>query len=173
VELVRWVAADAGALADLLAGEEWPFHAGGRPTREAVLARAAAGDHDNPGTRTYWVVAAGERVGVVRLFDLDDGTPLFDLRLRAAHRGRGLGTAAVRALTALLFGEFPGLTRIEATTRADNAAMARVLERCGYVREARYREAWPVPGGPPLDSLGYAILRREWAPGPTPAPGGP
>lgn len=41
--------------------------------------------------------------------------------------------------------------------------MQRVLERCGYQQEARYREAWPVQGGPPLDALGYAVLRREWA----------
>jgi pantothenate kinase/RimJ/RimL family protein N-acetyltransferase len=169
VELVRWVPADAAALADLLAGEDWPFHGAGRPDRAAVLARVAAGHYDNPAARTYWVVtggerAGGERAGVVRLFDLDDGSPLFDLRLCAAYRGRGLGAAAVRALTALLFAELPAITRIEATTRSDNVAMTRALERCGYVREARYREAWPVPGGPPLDALGYAVLRREWPP---------
>lgn len=40
--------------------------------------------------------------------------------------------------------------------------MLRVLLRCGYVQEARYRRAWPVPGGEPVDSMGYAILRQDW-----------
>lgn len=163
MDFVAWRPADAAALADLLTGEDWPFHAGGRPDRETVLARVAAGHWDGAGVQTFWVVEDGARVGVVRLFDLDDDTPLFDLRLRAAARGRGLGTAAVRWLTGHLFAELP-TNRIEATTRSDNVAMRRVLERCGYVQEARYREAWPVPGGPPLDALGYAVLRREWPP---------
>ncbi|HZB50623.1 MAG TPA: GNAT family N-acetyltransferase, partial [Mycobacteriales bacterium] len=146
-DFVRWVPADAGALADLLTGEDWPFHAAGRPDRAAVLARAAAGHYDGPAVRTVWIVAAGERVGLVRLYDLEDEAALFDLRIRAAHRGRGLGTAAVTWLTGHLFGELAQLTRIEATTRSDNAAMRRVLLRCGYRQEARYRRAWPVPGG--------------------------
>ena len=51
--------------------------------------------------------------------------------------------------------------RIEGTTRADNFAMQRVFDACGYTQEARFREAWPVEDGRYLDSLGYAILRRE------------
>lgn len=160
-----WRPADLDALVELLTGEDWPFHAGGRPDPEAVRARAAGGHYAGPSARTFWVVAEGARAGMMRLFDLDDGSPMFDLRLRAAYRGRGLGTAAVRWLTAHLFAELPDATRIEATTRSDNVAMQRALVRCGYVREARYREAWPVPGGPPLDALGYAVLRREWAAG--------
>jgi RimJ/RimL family protein N-acetyltransferase len=41
--------------------------------------------------------------------------------------------------------------------------MRRVLRRCGYVKEAHYREAWPAMGGPPYDAVGYTILRRDWA----------
>ena len=164
VEFARWRPAEADALVELLTGEDWPFHAG-TADRDTLLARVAAGCYAGPDARKTWIVADGRRAGFVRLFDLGDDTPMFDLRLRAADRGRGLGTAAVRWLTGHLFAERPDTRRIEATTRADNVAMRRVLERCGYVQEARYREAWPVPGGPPLDALGYAILRREWSPG--------
>lgn len=143
--------ADLPALHEFLRSETWPYH-GGAGTVTWIGA----------GIETWWVLDAGARAGVVRLYDLDDG-PMFDLRLRSAYRGRGIGTGTVRWLTGHLFDLLPEMTRIEATTREDNVAMARVLERCGYVREARYREAWPVPGGPPLDALGYAILRREWA----------
>jgi hypothetical protein len=101
---------------------------------------------------------------------------MFDLRLRSAYRGRGIGTAAVRWLTGHLFTELPEVRRIEATTRSDNMAMRRVLGKCGYALEARYRQAWPVPGGgPPRDAVGYAILRSDWTAGraDAPAPGAP
>lgn len=165
IEFPRWDRSGTDELAALLAGEEWPFHAGGTPDRATVLDRVAAGYYDGAGVRTFWVVEDGVRVGLVRLYDLDDDTPMFDLRLRAAARGRGLGTAAVRWLTDEVFTEFPAVDRIEATTRADNRPMRRVLGANGYQREARYRQAWPVPGGPPLDSLGYAVLRADWAAG--------
>lgn len=160
VDFVPWRPADTDALVDLVTGEPWPFHAG-PADRAAVLARLAAGWAAGPDVRTVWVVADGERAGVVRLYDLADDNAEFDLRLRAAYRGRGLGTAAVRWLTRTLFADLPALHRIEATTRDDNVAMQRVLERCGYTREARYREAWPVPGGGRRDSLGYAVLRTD------------
>jgi RimJ/RimL family protein N-acetyltransferase len=162
VEFVPWRPEETEELVGLLLAEEWPFHAG-TADRAELLARVAAGFYAGPDARTVWIVAGGVRAGFLRLFDLDDDTPMFDLRLRAAYRGQGLGTAAVRWLTGDLFAARPATNRVEATTRSDNAAMRRVLERCGYRQEARYREAWPVPGGPPLDALGYAVLRREWA----------
>ena len=64
-------------------------------------------------------------------------------------------------LTTYLFEELPAVARIEATTREDNRAMRRVLRRCGYVQESRYRRAWPVAGGAALDAVGYAILRSD------------
>ena len=172
VEFVRWVPADADALVELLTGEDWPFHAAGRPAPGAVRDQLAAGAYDGPGAQTYWVVEDGERAGIVRLFDLDDGDPMFDLRLRAAYRGRGLGTAAVRWLTGHLFAELPDAYRVEATTRADNRAMRRVLASCGYRQEARYRQAWPLPDGTRQDSIGYAVLRPEWPAGRDRDPGG-
>ncbi|WP_445528638.1 GNAT family N-acetyltransferase [Streptomyces cyslabdanicus] len=71
--------------------------------------------------------------------EVADDTPLFDLRLRSGHRGRGIGHAAVTWLTRYLFEEFPHVHRIEGTTRQDNHPMRRVLLRCGYAEEAHYR----------------------------------
>ena len=51
--------------------------------------------------------------------------------------------------------------------REGNVAMRRVFVRAGFVKEAHYREAWPSDGGPPLASIGYGILRRDWASGGT------
>lgn len=47
----------------------------------------------------------------------------------------------------------------------------RSIERCGWVQEAHYREAWPVPAGEPIGSVAYGIIRRDWLSGTvTPVP---
>lgn len=163
----KFDAADGEALADFLARERWPFHAIEIVERADVLKRVAEGYY---GDETYWVEVDGERVGIVRLFDLEDETPMFDLRISERHRGKGLGRAAVTWLTDRLFGEFAHVERIEGTTRQDNVAMRRVFRRCGYVKEAHYRKAWPDASGHKHDSVGYAILRRDWQTGETTVP---
>jgi RimJ/RimL family protein N-acetyltransferase len=89
------------------------------------------------------------------------------LRIAADHRGRGHGTAAVRWLTGTVFGGFPDATRIEGNTRHDNIPMRRTFAAAGYQKEARYREAWPGRDGLVHDSVGYAMLRRDWRDGTT------
>ncbi|ANZ39499.1 GNAT family N-acetyltransferase [Lentzea guizhouensis] len=162
----RVEAGEGEALADFLAGEPWPFHVHTAVERADVLERVKAGYYDE----TYWIEVAGERAGIVRLFDLQDETPMFDLRVSERHRGRGLGRAAVRWLTDEVFGEHPHVERIEATTRQDNLAMRRVLKQCGYVKEAHYRRAWPDGDGRRLDSVGYAVIRHDWQTGETTVP---
>jgi len=156
---------ESQALAEFLTSDEWPFHAGPNQTQEGAITRIASGEFDGDHDRTYWIVVGGARVGIIHVEDLGDGNPLFDLRLRSSHRGQGLGTATVRWLTATLFDEFPDLNRIEATTRQDNVAMRRVLVKCGFTKEAHYREEWPSESGVQYDSIGYGILRSDWATG--------
>jgi RimJ/RimL family protein N-acetyltransferase len=145
----------------LLVAQEWPFHGRSRlsldDARDVVLFDET--------TESFLIRDGDAVVGLVRLFDLDDmvnGSPLFDLRIAASQRGRGIGTAAVVWLSRYLFTGHPELHRIEATTRGDNVAMMTVLERCGYVREGVLREAWRSSDGTRHDTLVYAILRREW-----------
>lgn len=155
---------ETGLLVSFLTGEEWPFHAGTQD-EEAIRRRAADGRYDDEESRTFWVLADGEHAGLIRLQDLTDDTPTFDLRLRRASRGLGLGTAALTWLTGYLFTDLPQVSRIEGTTRQDNRAMRAVFRKSGYVKEAHYREAWPGRDGTPYDSVGYAILRRDWLSG--------
>jgi RimJ/RimL family protein N-acetyltransferase len=171
----RFVPAEADLLAEFLTAEDWPYHAGGAPSAAQLREQAAAGRYDDDRTRTFWIVTSpgtgtgstgtGTEAGLIRLLDLGDDTPLFDLRIRAAYRGAGLGTRALRWLTGYVFTEFPGIRRIEGTTRQDNHAMRRTFRTCGYVKEAHYRQAWPGPGGTIYDAVGYAIVRSDWQAG--------
>ncbi|MDP9863283.1 MULTISPECIES: GNAT family N-acetyltransferase [Streptosporangium] len=164
IEFLRFSPDDVEPLVNFLTEEEWPFHAGTQD-RETVKRRAVEGLYDNEETRTFWVLVNGERAGLVKLQDLADDTPMFDLRVRQAWRGRGIGTEAVAWLTDHLFTELPDIMRIEGTTRQDNHAMRAVFRKSGYAKESHYREAWPGPDGIRHDSIGYAILRRDWLSG--------
>lgn len=148
---------DADEYVAFLTAEEWPFHLNPKPDPSDIRLS------DN----AFWIIEDGAKVGLVRLLDLDDvddgGNPLFDLRVTAAARGRGVGEAAVRWLTTHIFTNY-GTNRIEGTTREDNHAMRRVFDKTGYVQEAHYREAWPAQDRV-YDSVGYAILRRDWRSG--------
>jgi RimJ/RimL family protein N-acetyltransferase len=161
---------DTGLLVAFLTGDTWPFH--GSPVVTADRARQwiAAGRYHGDDNRAFWIIVDGENGGLIRLMDLGDSTPVFDLRLRARYRGQGVGGQALRWLTAYLFAELPAIRRVEGTTRQDNRAMRRAFQRAGYVKEAHYREAWPVDGGEVYDAVGYAILRRDWLSGTTTAP---
>lgn len=76
--------------------------------------------------------------------------------------GRGIATAAVKAITAYAF-ESLGLTRLEAHIFARNQASARVLEKAGYEREGLLRKA-SMKEGEALDNVLYAVLKEEWRP---------
>ncbi|MEV7546030.1 GNAT family N-acetyltransferase [Streptomyces sp. NPDC089915] len=159
--------AHAERLAAFLSGDTWPFH-GADVVGEAEARRwVAEGRYDGPDNRAFWITVAGERAGLIRLMDLCDPTPLFDLRIRAGYRGRGLGGAAVVWLTGYVFTGFPDVRRIEGTTRQDNAAMRRAFRRGGYVKEAHHRGAWPSSDGRLHDAVGYAVLRDDWISGTT------
>jgi len=158
--------ADA-SLVEFLTASDWPFHPEPRLDPVAVLRRLDDGDFDASEDREcWWAIWGGERVGLVVIFDLGDPTPMFDLRIAAGSRGRGYGTGTVQWLTERVFSTGADKERIEATTRADNWAMRAVLARCGYAKEAHYRQAWSGPGGA-CDAVGYAILRPDWSTGTT------
>lgn len=168
VTLVRLdpAGADREALVAFMTTHEWPFHVGTRRTREQVDAAIDDGAFHDEDHDTFWIDHDEYgRLGVVRLEDLSDGAPLFDLRLATEFRGRGLGEEVLRTVTRHVFTTLPDVDRFEGQTREDNVAMRVLMRRCGFVKEAHYREAWPVEGGASLASVAYAILRRDWETG--------
>lgn len=157
---------DHDALVDFMTRNEFPFHVRSHPRAEdieALISKGAYRDEDND---SFWI-DHGElgRLGFLRLEDLSDEDPLFDLRLDAPFRGRGLGVQVLRAVADHVFRTMPSVHRFEGQTREDNIAMRRTFLRCGWVKEAHYREGWPVDGGAPLASVAYSILRRDWESG--------
>jgi RimJ/RimL family protein N-acetyltransferase len=76
-------------------------------------------------------------------------------------RGRGIATAALRALSGHAFRSQPELRRLWAVPFASNPASARVLEKAGYRCEGTLRES-VLKDGAVLDQWMYALLRAEW-----------
>lgn len=162
------VDADRAALVDFMTRNVFPFHVRTRLPKEDVeqaIDRGAYRDDDND---SYWIehVDLG-RIGFLRLEDLTDRAPLFDLRLDEPVRGRGLGVEVLRGATDLVFGTMPDVNRLEGQTREDNIAMRKTFLRCGWLKEAHYREGWPVDGARPVASVAYSILRGDWQSGTT------
>ena len=157
---------DVDGLIDFFTTEEFPFHAGPSGwSEETVRERIANGYFVDEENETFWIVHSElGKIGLVRLEDLRDDTPMFDLRLAGRFRGRGLGIEVLEAIAAHIFSNTPAI-RLEGQTREDNHAMRSVFDRAGWTKEAHYRRSWPVAGGDPLDSVGYAVLREEWETG--------
>ncbi len=75
-----------------------------------------------------------------------------------AYWGRGIVTEALAAVTAHAV-NVHGLSRIFALPFAHNLASCRVLEKCGYVLEARLRRS-AIKDGVIQDQLQYAFIAQ-------------
>jgi RimJ/RimL family protein N-acetyltransferase len=110
---------------------------------------------------TNFVVAvADEAVGGIGLTLQDDvsrRSAEIGYWLGRAYWGRGIATAAVRALTDWAFAHFD-LCRLYAGVFEWNPASARVLEKAGYVLEGRLRRS-VTKDGRTIDQLLYALVR--------------
>jgi RimJ/RimL family protein N-acetyltransferase len=158
---------DRAELVEFLTVHEFPFHETRRPARAVVEGWIDAGRFGDADHASYWIHTDAGRIGLVVLKDLTDDAPLFDLRLATDHRGKGLGAEVLKALAARVFTTMPTVNRLEGQTREDNIAMRKTFVRAGFVKEAHYREGWPLENGLPLASVAYSILRRDWQTGRT------
>lgn len=163
---------DHAALVAWLCAARWPFHGTTDLTPAEVEHRIRKGAYSNDTTQTFWLVQRdnAERVGLVSLQELDDLTPIFDLRLQDASRGRGLSGDALALIAHQVF-DVHGKPRVEGHTRVDNTPMRRAFLKAGWVKEAHHRCAWPGDHGQLYDAVTYALLRTDWERGTrTPVP---
>jgi RimJ/RimL family protein N-acetyltransferase len=130
------------------------------------LAAYEAGRRD--GTREAFAALDGDGrfVGLALAFGIDRAAAEAELGYIVAPeaRGRGLGTAILRALTDWAFAA-TGVRRLRLVVDVDNAASLRVAERSGYAREGVMRSVH-FKGGRRVD----AVLLSRLATDPPPAP---
>lgn len=158
------VASDMDRLAGWMPRQTWPYHAPTTVDASWVRERAASGYFFGDTTRSFWMFAGDDVtiVGLVRVFDLADITPLVDLRVADDDRGKGAGCILLRWATQWVFDSFPGTHRLGGYTRQDNLPMRRVFEKCHFTQEAHHRQAWRIDQSTFIDAVGYAILRADW-----------
>lgn len=165
IEFRPMTAADADAVVRFLSSNRFPFHVLAEPSEDQVRPGVEKGRFWNEDSQGYWIDDDGARIGMAVLQDLQDDTPMFDLRLEESQRGRGKGTEIVRALCDLVFTLMPRILRFEGQTREDNIAMRKTFLRAGFLKEAHYRLGWPTHDGGHVASVGYCILRQDWESG--------
>jgi len=147
---------------NLPAVRRWMFtdHEIGEAEHAAWFAKTMA----EPRPRHWIIVADGEPVGLIHLYDIDPvarrgtwGFYVADERMR----GKGIGAAAHYAVIDKAFGEFD-LHKLWSETVADNKAVIALHETFGFTREAVFREHMQKDGRW-IDVLGFGLLAGDWA----------
>lgn len=138
---------------------------------EAWLSFAAA----EPPPEGVWAIdVAGEAVGTISLRrgeDVERRSAELGFWLGEEFWGRGIMTEAVGRVTAVGL-EQPDIYRISARVFSWNGASMRVLEKCGYAREAVLARS-AIKDGVVVDQVLYGLTRPTGMPYvPATSPGG-
>ena len=113
---------------------------------------------------TFAISVDGRAVGAIGYVlreDVDRVSSEVGYWLGEALWGRGIATEALAAITRYAIA-MHGLTRLFAVPFASNTASCRVLEKAGYVLEARLRRS-AIKDGVVVDQLQYAYIAPETA----------
>jgi RimJ/RimL family protein N-acetyltransferase len=101
-------------------------------------------------------------VGVRFLGDLDEGGAEVGYWIGAEARGRGIATAATRAVARWAFDAVPELERLQLRAAVENVASNRVAEKAGFTREGVLRsQRFNVRLGRRVDFVMWSLLREE------------
>lgn len=114
---------------------------------------------------TTFAIAVGDEavgsIGFVLRHDVERVSAEIGYWLGEAFWGRGITTEALIAVTQYAV-DTHGLTRVYALPFAWNAASCRVLEKAGYVLEARLRQS-AIKDGKITDQMQYAFITPHGA----------
>jgi ribosomal protein S18 acetylase RimI-like enzyme len=121
--------------------------------REALVPLLLEADESEPVLRTYLdegdlyrIVADGQEVGAVLLIAEGDGLEVKNIALAKAHRGRGLGRAAIDAVAALA--RDAGAARLLVGTADSSIGTIAFYRRVGFRDAGRlegFFDAYPEP----------------------------
>ncbi|MFC7677349.1 GNAT family N-acetyltransferase [Paenibacillus sp. GCM10028914] len=148
-------------LVDFLTSETWSYHGQENPTESSIRENLANGIYTDNGNQTFWIIDHDAKIGLIRIFDLEDPICLFDLRLKEKARGQGIAKHVLHWLSSYVFNHYTHIIRIEGHTRYDNFAMRKTFFNSGFVKESYNRKAWKQ-NGELFDSVGYAMIREDW-----------
>ncbi|WP_230855293.1 GNAT family N-acetyltransferase [Arthrobacter terrae] len=107
ITFVPMTPADTENLVGFLTSNRFPFHVQVDPRAADTRTKIANGHFWNEDAQGYWVVKEELRIGMAALEDLQDASPLFDLRLDETQRGKGLGLEVLRSLCDMVFESMP------------------------------------------------------------------
>ena len=146
-ETVRWN--PQAAVTDEQAAVDWC----------ARMADWSAGDH---ATWNAIDLSSGDFVGNVSVFAIDEEhqTGRVGYRITPAMRGSGLGSEALRAVTAWAFAEL-ALARLQLEHEVGNVASCRVATRAGYRLEGVLRSSYRRPDGSRHDEHVHGRLASD------------
>ncbi|WP_088006128.1 GNAT family N-acetyltransferase [Indiicoccus explosivorum] len=169
LKLTEWTMEEQEQLIEFMTGNSWPYHGYEHPVRELIEKTIGEGGYKSDQVQTFWLEnEKGEQVGLVKIYDLQDEIPLFDLRIAGPYRGKGYGPKALRLMTDYVFSLPDRKIRLEGNTRHDNFAMRKAFERAGFVKEAHIRKGWFSPNeNKYYDAVTYGITREDWEAGTT------
>lgn len=115
---------------------------------------------DGDRTRNWAIRNRTELIGAIGIGGIEaNDSPEVGYWLAQSHWGQGIVTAAVVALTAFAFREYP-IEKLHARVFHTNPASARVLEKAGYKLEGTLRRHL-VHQDVPRDVLFYGMLKGE------------
>ncbi|MRN52656.1 GNAT family N-acetyltransferase [Paenibacillus monticola] len=159
---------DIEPLVEFLTSDTWDFLGESNPSPEKIRENYKNQVYTGNNNKTFWVISDQRiKVGMVRIYDLQDSTPLLDIRILSKYKGMGVGTMTINWLIDYIFNNFTDKERIEGNTRQDNYAMRCVFHKCGFVKEAHYRKSWKDKNGNLYDAIGYGLLKADWQKGKT------
>lgn len=164
MRLQEWTMEEQEELIHFLMTNTWPFHGQTNPARHFIEKTIEEGGYESDEVKTFWVKnEQQEKVGIVKIYDLHDEIPMFDLRIAEIYRGHGYGPIALKLVADYVFSLPERKIRLEGHTRQDNLAMRKTFERAGFVKEAHLRKAWFSPKEDSYyDAVTYGITREDY-----------
>jgi len=142
-------------LIEFSTSDTWEFYGTPNPKPERIRASYENNYYNGDDCKTFWIVLDEDiKAGTLRIYDLEDDTPMFDIRILSKYKGNWL--------VKYIFSNYSDTNRIEANTRQDNYAMRCVFSKCNFAKEAHYRKAWVGNNGIAYDAIGYGITREDW-----------